>query len=112
MLLEAELGVVNIVVLPPVYERCRLAVRTAPFARVHGRLERQEKRVLNVVAGSVTPLATPDVPLADVVPIEPSFERETGRERDAGRDVTPERLAAAAGGLAAVAPKPHSFGRR
>jgi error-prone DNA polymerase len=112
MLLEDEFGVVNIVVLPPVYQRCRLAVRTASFARVRGRLERQEERVLNVVAGSVEPLATPDLPLADVLPIEPPVERETGRERDVAGDVPNERLAAAAGGLAAVAPKPHSFGRR
>ena len=50
MLLEDEFGVINIVVPPPVYSTCRLAVRTAAFARVKGRLERQGKRVVNVVA--------------------------------------------------------------
>jgi error-prone DNA polymerase len=109
MLLEDEFGVVNIVVLPPVYAACRLAVRTAAFARVRGRLERQEKRVLNVVASSVEPLATPDIPVADVLPLEPSVERETGREE---RSEEPLPLVAAAGALAAVAPQPHSFGRR
>jgi error-prone DNA polymerase len=112
MLLEDEFGVVNIVVPPPVYASCRLAVRTAAFARVQGRLERQGKRVVNVVAARVAALATPDISLADVLPIEPSVERETGRERDAAGDVPDERVAAAAGALAAVAPQPHSFGRR
>ena len=36
MLLEDEAGVVNVIVPPPVYERCRLAVRTASFALVDG----------------------------------------------------------------------------
>jgi len=112
MLLEDEFGVINIVVPPPVYSSCRLAVRTAAFARVKGRLERQGKRVVNVVAERVEALATPDIPLADVVPIEPPVERETGREPDAAGDAPRERVAAAAGALAAVAPQPHSFGRR
>jgi error-prone DNA polymerase len=113
MLLEDERGVVNVVVSPPVYRRCRLAVRTASFARVRGRLERQERRILNVVASSVEQLATPDLSVAAVVPIEPAQERETGRERDAAGDVSPDRAAVgASGALAAVAPRPHSFGRR
>ena len=106
MLLEDEFGVVNVVVLPPVYAACRLAVRTAPFARVRGRLERRE-RVVNVVADSIEPLATPDLSLAEVRPIEPPVERETGRT-----ETEPAELAVAAGALAAVAPRPHSFGRR
>ena len=109
MLLEDEFGVINIVVPPPVYSACRLAVRTAAFARVKGRLERQGKRVVNVVADRVEALATPDIPLADVVPIEPSVERETGRE---DRPAEAEPLVAAAGALAAVAPQPHNFGHR
>src|SRR5262249_35101467 len=55
MLLEDELGTINVVVPPPVYRRDRLAVRTASFAVVSGRLERRE-RVMNVVASSVRPL--------------------------------------------------------
>jgi hypothetical protein len=65
-----------------------------------------------VVADRVEALATPDLPLAEIRPIEPDPVHETGRERDAGGDVPPERVAAVAGGLAAVAPKPHSFGHR
>ena len=105
MLLEDELGTINVVVPPPVYERHRLVVRTASFAQVIGRLERRE-RVVNVVASSVRALATPDRPSASVRHIEPPAERETGR---AGRST---RAPARAGDLAAVAPAAHSFGRR
>ena len=82
MLLEDEVGTVNIVVPPPVYVRDRLAVRTASFARVDGRLEHRDG-VMNVVARSIHPLATPDQPATKVRHIEPPTERETGRR---GRD--------------------------
>jgi error-prone DNA polymerase len=122
MLLEDEVGVINLVVLPPAYQRHRLAVRTAPFVRVRGKLERREG-VINVVVSSLEALAVPDLPLAEVRPIEPPIERETGRARasDDAERVLP-RVAAAAGAtgrtdtvgadIAAVAPRPHSFGRR
>ena len=99
MLLEDEVGVANVIVPPPVYERCRLAVRTASFALVAGRLERREN-VVNLLARSVERLATPVQAGAEVRHIEPPAERETGR--DGGH----------AGELAAVAPRAHSFGRR
>jgi error-prone DNA polymerase len=107
MLLEDEVGTVNIVVPPPVYTRHRLAVRTASFARVDGRLERREG-VVNVVARAVHPLATPDQPASKVRHIEPPAERETGR-RGGDPVVAPDPRA---GELAAVAPAAHSFGRR
>jgi error-prone DNA polymerase len=107
MLLEDEVGTVNVVVPPPVYARHRMAIRTASFARVDGKLERRD-RVVNVVAHSVHPLATPDQPASKVRHIEPPVERETGRHgRD--RDVAADPRAAE---LAAVAPAAHSFGRR
>ena len=100
MLLEDEVGVANVIVPPPVYEGCRLAVRTASFAVVVGRLERREN-VLNVVADSVERLSVPaDAPGGQVRHIEPPAHRETGREPTDARE------------LAAVAPKAHSFGRR
>jgi error-prone DNA polymerase len=105
MLLEDEIGTVNVVVPPPVYQRHRLAVRTASFARVDGKLERREG-VINVVARAVHPLATPDQPASNVRHIEPAVERETGRSR---RDAAPDQRTAE---LAAVAPAAHSFGRR
>jgi error-prone DNA polymerase len=107
MLLEDELGTVNVVVPPPVYAQHRLAVRTASFAQVAGKLERRAG-VINVVASAVHPLATPDQPPAKVRHIEPPAERETGRRsRDAA--AAPDARAAE---LAAVAPAAHSFGRR
>jgi error-prone DNA polymerase len=97
MLLEDESGVINLVVPPPAYERHRLAVRTASFVRVEGKLERREG-VINVVVAEVEALATPDAPVAGVRQIEPPAERETGRS--------------AAIEMEAVAPRAHSFGRR
>jgi error-prone DNA polymerase len=107
MLLEDEVGTVNIVVPPPVYARYRMAVRTASFARVDGKLERREG-VMNVVARAVHPLATPDQPATKVRQIEPPVERETGRHGRDGAVVADPRTAE----LAAVAPAAHSFGRR
>jgi error-prone DNA polymerase len=107
MLLEDEGGTVNVIVPPPVYTRYRLAVRTASFARVDGKLERREG-VINVVARAVHPLSTPDQPATKVRHIEPPTERETGRRgRDAGVVADPRTAE-----LAAVAPAAHSFGRR
>ncbi len=107
MLLEDELGTINVVVPPPVYQRHRLAVRTASFAQVSGRLERRAG-VVNVVASAVRPLATPDQPPADVREIEPPAEREAGRQATGERSAADARAA----DLAAVAPAAHSFGRR
>jgi error-prone DNA polymerase len=112
MLLEDEAGVVNVIVPPPVYERCRLAVRTASFASVAGKLERREG-VVNLVARSVERLAVPVAGTGgEVRTIEPPAERETGRSET---EELPA-VAAAGGGatreIAVVAPKPHSFGRR
>jgi error-prone DNA polymerase len=113
MLLEDESGTVNLIIPPPVYAQDRLAVRTATFARVTGRLERRDG-VVNVLAASVKAMARPDMPLGEVKHIEPPTGRETGRP--AGHDFEEERRAATAGAsladLAAVAPGAHSFGRR
>ncbi len=100
MLLEDETGVANVIVPPPVYERCRLAVRTASFALVSGTLERREG-VVNLVAAAVERLAVPVHAEASVRQIEPPAERETGRDHQPAGDE-----------LAAVAPRAHSFGRR
>jgi error-prone DNA polymerase len=103
MLLEDEVGVANVIVPPPVYERCRLAVRTASFALISGRLERREN-VINVLADSVERLSVPAHGAGGAVrQIEPPVERETGREPEQS-----EQVAA----VAAVAPRAHSFGRR
>jgi error-prone DNA polymerase len=96
LLIEDETGVANVIVVPPVYERHRLTVRTASLVSVSGRLERREG-VINVVAAAVRPLERPEGHLADVRQIEPSPARETGR---------------AISDLDAVLPAAHSFGRR
>src|SRR5918999_2927610 len=98
MLLEDELGTINVVVPPPVYARHRLAVRTASFARVSGKLERRAG-VVNVVISALSPLATPDQPRASVRQIESPVERETGRRASGERPA-----ATRAAELAAVAP--------
>jgi error-prone DNA polymerase len=103
MLLEDEVGTINVVVPPPVYERHRLAVRTASFAIVGGKLERRAG-VVNVVASAVLPLATPDQPPARVRHIEPPAGHEEG--------LAATGAGVQAGELAAVAPAAHSFGRR
>ena len=96
LLIEDESGVANVIVVPPVYERHRLVVRTSSLVSVAGRLERREG-VINIVAASVSRLERPDAPLAEVRSIEPPPERETGRP---------------IADLDAVLPAVHSFGRR
>ena len=110
MLLEDEGGVVNVIVPPPVYERCRLAVRTAAFTLVAGRLERREG-VVNLLASSVERLQAPTGVGAEVRHIEPPADRELGR--DAGPSEAAEADSQVpVRELAAVAPPAHSFGRR
>jgi error-prone DNA polymerase len=111
MLFEDEFGVVNLIVPPPAYERCRLAVRTAALALARGRLERREG-VTNVVADSVERLQAPGSRLAEVRHIEPPVERETGRDGAAVAGGGSDQGWDGAEEVAAVAPRAHSFGRR
>jgi error-prone DNA polymerase len=91
ILLEDERGSVNLVIPPPVYERHRPLVRTAPLILARGRLERREG-TLNVLVSDLAPLErTPP-------PAKPA------------RPPRPRELAVAE--LRAVAPAGHSFGRR
>jgi error-prone DNA polymerase len=99
MLLEDEWGTINLVLPPPVYERHRLAARTAAFVTVRGRLERREG-TMNVVVSDLAALERPDLPRAEVTEIEPPPGRETGRTERTLAD------------LRAVLPAAHSFGRR
>jgi error-prone DNA polymerase len=108
MLLEDELGTVNLVVPPPVYERCRAAVRAAPLVRARGRLERHEGTT-NVVVSAVAELdrrpPTRDEAEDRRLPAKPSPARRRGPPPRRAR----ERAVAE---LRAVAPAGHSFGRR
>jgi error-prone DNA polymerase len=95
MLLEDEHGTINLIVPPPIYDRCRLAVRTEPLIMAEGRLERRSGTT-NVIVDVVRRLERPDLPQAEVRHIEP--------RRIWSNDDTDE--------LRAVAPVAHSFGRR
>ncbi|HET7121369.1 MAG TPA: error-prone DNA polymerase [Solirubrobacterales bacterium] len=87
MLIEDERGSVNLIVPPPVYDRHRPLVRTAPLLRARGRLERREGTV-NVVVSDLAPLQRTHQP------------------------PRPQLRELAVAELRAVAPAGHSFGRR
>jgi error-prone DNA polymerase len=95
LLLEDESGTVNLVVPPPVFERRRPLVRSAPLLRARGRLERREGAV-NVVVADLAPLERP-------VPPEPGRPEQP-------HAASPRELAVAE--LRAVVPVGHAFGRR
>ena len=97
MLLEDELGTINLIVPPPIHDRFRLAVRAEPLVLATGRLEQREGTT-NVLVDQIERLERPDLPVAQVKHIEPRrvWSTETQEEAD----------------LRAVAPAGHSFGRR
>jgi error-prone DNA polymerase len=114
MLLEDEIGTINLVVPPPVYERCRAAVRAAPLVRALGRLERHEGTA-NVVVSTVVELSIPkDSARRGRAGQEASGQRPAAqpikpRQRGASHQPLRERAVAE---LRAVAPNAHSWGRR
>ncbi|MGA8927694.1 MAG: DNA polymerase III subunit alpha, partial [Solirubrobacterales bacterium] len=123
MLLEDEHGTINLIVPPPVVERCRLAVRTSGFVLARGKLEHREGTT-NVVVSRIERLRPDERLGAKPRELEPPVHRETGREpveepamagRSAvglsKRDFDGVREAAMTE-LAASLPAPHSFGRR
>jgi error-prone DNA polymerase len=89
MLLEDERGAINLIVPPPVYDRHRTLVRTAPLLRARGRLERRE--------------GTINVLVADLAPLERAQSPKPG-PREARQQAVAE--------LRAVTPAGHAFGRR
>ncbi len=99
MLLEDELGTINLIVPPAVHDRCRLAVRGEPLVIVEGRVEHREG-VTNVVVREVRRLERGDLPRAEVHHIEP--RRAWSSEDDADVEVR----------LRAVVPAGHRWGRR
>jgi error-prone DNA polymerase len=113
MLLEDELGTINLVVPPPVYERCRAAVRAAPLVRAMGRLERYEGTT-NVVVYDVAELSIPKDTAR-----QGQASEETLPQRPGGQPIKPRQRGAhqplrerAVAELRAVAPNAHSWGRR
>jgi error-prone DNA polymerase len=124
MLLEDESGTINLIVPPPVVDRCRPAIRTAGFVLATGRLEHREGTT-NLVVSTIDRLERGDLPKTAPRTAAPPVERETGRRHPAPADpdkpwrgtevVTEihrpsrERIVAE---MAAALPAPHSFGRR
>ena len=115
MLLEDERGTINLIVPPPVVERCRLAVRTSGFVTARGKLEHREGTT-NVVVTRIERLEPPELPKRPSRHIAPPIPQETGRPAAvpiamSKRSFDGVREAAMAE-LAASLPAPHSFGRR
>ena len=97
MLLEDELGTINLIVPLAIQERFRLAVRAEPLVLATGRLEQREGTT-NVLADHIERLERPDLPRAKVTHIEPRRAWSTEEQEEAD--------------LRAVALAGHSFGRR
>ena len=107
MLLEDELGTINLIVPPPVYERCRAAVRAVPLVRAVGRLERHEG-ITNIVVSEVAELSIPKDSAQRGLPSD-GHPRSVKARRRASHQPPRERAVAE---LRAVAPSAHSWGRR
>ena len=141
MLLEDERGTINLIVPPPVVERCRLAVRTSGFVLARGKLERREETT-NVVVEAIERVGAgpgldragdeaeaPGVPTGRPTSPPSLRERERG-DPDGARHASRRIRKGARSGweviseldrpnreqivseLAASLPAPHSFGRR
>ncbi|MGH2805444.1 MAG: OB-fold nucleic acid binding domain-containing protein, partial [Thermoleophilaceae bacterium] len=117
MLLEDELGTINLIVTPPVHERFRLAVRAEPLVLAAGRLERRDGTT-NVLVDRIERLERPDLPAAKVKPmglrpLTPGFAGLTpGYGRAWSTDDRETGPAIEEADLRTVAPAGHSFGRR
>jgi error-prone DNA polymerase len=111
MLLEDELGTLNLIVPPPVHDRCRSAVRGEPLVIASGKLEHREG-VTNVLVHDVQRLDRGDLPKAEVRHIEPrrTWSTDGSGLRDAGH-VQPATPGAMPADLREVAPAANSFGR-
>jgi len=108
MLIEDELGVVNLIVPGSVYDRHRAVVRAAPLIRARGKLERREGTT-NVLVAWVVELERE--PTAPRIRRATSPTRRDRREPGPGAATRRDREFAVAE-LRAVAPAGHSFGRR
>ena len=84
MLLEDEFGTLNLIVPPPVHERCRLAVRGEPLIIASGKLEHREG-VTNVLVHDVQRLDRGDLPKAEIRHIEPRRTWSSEAGEDVGR---------------------------
>jgi error-prone DNA polymerase len=113
MLLEDEQGTVNLIVPPPVYDRHRSLVRTAPLLRARGRLERREGAT-NVLVSELWALERTDAPAGERSPDRqpPPDSARPVRAEPPPRAPSRRHRELAVAELRAVAPAGHSFGRR
>jgi error-prone DNA polymerase len=81
LLIEDEVGTVNLVVPPPVYEKHRLTVRTEPLVIVEGTLEKLPAACgnVNVLVAAIGAIEAPDAPRAQVKEFHPLDEQERRR---------------------------------
>jgi hypothetical protein len=114
MLLEDERGTINLIVPPPVVERCRVAIRSSGFVLASGRLEHREGTT-NVLVSSIERLSRAagdpdDLPAAPARAITPPVGRETG-QHETGRSST-ERPRIEDGGVWRGGSRPSRRGRK
>jgi error-prone DNA polymerase len=109
MLLEDERGTINLIVPPPVVERCRFAVRTSGFVLAAGKLEHREGTT-NVVVSTIERLTPTELPIIKTREPEPVLAGHSavGLSKRGFEGVREAAMAE----LASSLPAPHSFGRR
>jgi error-prone DNA polymerase len=103
MLLEDELGTINLIVPPAVHDECRLVVRGEPLVIADGRVEHRDG-VTNVLVHDIRRLERTDLPKAEVHRLEDRRARHAPAEPAEAREVESQ--------LRAVAPAGHRWGRR
>ena len=101
MLLEDELGTINLIVPPVVHDECRMVVRGEPLVVADGRVEHREG-VTNVLVHDIRRLERGDLPKAEVLSLDD--RRPRPRQPQVDENVESE--------LRAVAPAGHRWGRR
>jgi error-prone DNA polymerase len=99
MLLEDELGTINLIVPPVVHDECRLVVRGEPLVVADGRVEHREG-VTNVLVHEIRRLERGDLPKAEVLSLDDRRPRQPQEDENVESE------------LRAVAPAGHRWGRR
>jgi error-prone DNA polymerase len=99
MLLEDELGTINLIVPPAVHDECRMVVRGEPLVVADGRVEHREG-VTNVLVHDIRRLERTDLPKAEVLSLDDRRPRQPQEDENVESE------------LRAVAPAGHRWGRR
>ncbi len=99
MLLEDELGTINLIVPPAVHDECRMVVRGEPLVVADGRVEHREG-VTNVLVHDIRRLERADLPKAEVLNLDDRRPRQPLEDENIESE------------LRAVAPAGHRWGRR